>query len=107
MTEHTNFDDELYQKNQENDDIWNIFNQVKQENKTSLKTEKETGTNNQIRLELELQSEKRNDLNNTPKCSNCLDVDIVAFFVFSMIENSSIISNTRRNFIILDFLCYR
>ena len=36
MTEHTNFEDELYQQNQENDDIWNIFNQVKKENKNSL-----------------------------------------------------------------------
>ena len=28
-----------YQENQENDDIWNIFNQIKEE-KTALKTEK-------------------------------------------------------------------
>ena len=108
MTEHTNFDDELYQQNQENDDIWNVFNQVKKENNNSLnkinikqnktkkeietidnelktqlekenepenEPEKETKQANQIRLELE--SEKRNDLNNTPKCSNCLDVDLI------------------------------
>jgi transcription initiation factor TFIIB len=77
MTEHTNFDEELYQENQENDDIWNIFNQVKQEKNTKELKPIRTNINKKIDEESELESEKKNDLNTTPKCSNCLDIDLI------------------------------